>query len=68
MALLPQSEVIEKALRAKRTVYPEIALREIVANALIHQDFPSLERVRWSKSSMTGSRFRIRAGSCRPSA
>ena len=39
MALLPQSEIIEKALRAKLTVYPEIALREIVANALIHQDF-----------------------------
>jgi predicted HTH transcriptional regulator len=39
MTLLPQSEVIEKALRTKRTVYPEIALREIVANALIHQDF-----------------------------
>lgn len=38
-ALLPQSEVIEKALRVRRTVYPEIALREIVANALIHQDF-----------------------------
>lgn len=39
MALLPQSEVIELALRKKRTVYPEIALREIIANALIHQDF-----------------------------
>ncbi len=39
MALLPQSEVIEQALRRKQTVYPEIALREIVANALIHQDF-----------------------------
>ncbi len=39
MSLLPQSEVIQQALRAKRTVYPEIALREIVANALIHQDF-----------------------------
>lgn len=38
-SLLPQSEVIEQALRRKRTVYPEIALREIVANALIHQDF-----------------------------
>jgi predicted HTH transcriptional regulator len=37
--LLPQSEVIEQALREKRTVYPEIALREIIANALIHQDF-----------------------------
>ena len=39
MSLLPQSEVIEKALRRKLTVYPEIALREIIANALIHQDF-----------------------------
>lgn len=39
MAQLPQSEIIEKALRAVRTVYPEIALREIIANALIHQDF-----------------------------
>jgi ATP-dependent DNA helicase RecG len=39
MALLPQSEIIEKALRVRRTVYPEIALREIIANALIHQDF-----------------------------
>ena len=39
MALLPQSEVIEQALRKKQTVYPEIALREIIANALIHQDF-----------------------------
>lgn len=38
-SLLPQSEIIEKALRTKRTVYPEIALREIIANALIHQDF-----------------------------
>ncbi len=37
--LLPQSEVIEKALRVKRTMYPEIALRELIANALIHQDF-----------------------------
>jgi len=39
MSLLPQSEVIEQALRRKRTVYPEVALREIIANALIHQDF-----------------------------
>ncbi len=38
-SLLPQSEVIQEALRVKRTVYPEIALREIIANSLIHQDF-----------------------------
>jgi ATP-dependent DNA helicase RecG len=36
---LPQVEVIENALRSKRTTYPEIALREIIANSLIHQDF-----------------------------
>lgn len=39
MSLLPQSEVIQQALREKKTMYPEIALREIIANALIHQDF-----------------------------
>ncbi|HVZ84189.1 MAG TPA: ATP-binding protein [Terracidiphilus sp.] len=38
-ALLPTSEVIEQALRQKRTMYPELALREIIANAIIHQDF-----------------------------
>ena len=38
-ALLPTSEVIEQALRQRTTVYPELALREIIANALIHQDF-----------------------------
>jgi len=37
--VLPRSEVIREALRAEVTVYPEIALRELIANALIHQDF-----------------------------
>ena len=36
---LPQSEIIEKALRVKKSVYPSITLRELIANALIHQDF-----------------------------
>jgi ATP-dependent DNA helicase RecG len=36
---LPTSEVIEQALRKKVTLYPTLALREIIANALIHQDF-----------------------------
>jgi ATP-dependent DNA helicase RecG len=39
MGLLPRSEVIEAALRTSKPIYPEIALREIIANALIHQDF-----------------------------
>ena len=38
-ALLPGSEIIKSALRKETTVYPAIALRELIANALIHQDF-----------------------------
>jgi len=38
-ALLPGSEIIKNALRKETTIYPEIALRELIANALIHQDF-----------------------------
>lgn len=37
--LLPHSEVIQQSLRQEVSVYPEIALRELIANALIHQDF-----------------------------
>jgi ATP-dependent DNA helicase RecG len=37
--VLPHSEVIKQSLRTEVTVYPEIALRELIANALIHQDF-----------------------------
>lgn len=39
MAQLPQNEVIEDALRKEVKLIPEEAVREIVANALIHQDF-----------------------------
>jgi ATP-dependent DNA helicase RecG len=38
-AQLPESELIGQALRTKVPVYPEVAVRELVANALIHQDF-----------------------------
>lgn len=38
-SLLPGSEIIKHALREETTVYPDIAIREIIANALIHQDF-----------------------------
>ena len=37
--ILPRSEVIEAAFRKEVTLYPEIALRELIANMLIHQDF-----------------------------
>lgn len=39
MAQLPQNEVIEDALRREVKLVPEVAIRELVANALIHQDF-----------------------------
>lgn len=38
-SILPGSEVIKNALRTETSIYPEIALRELIANALIHQDF-----------------------------
>lgn len=37
-SLLPRNEEIGKALRQERPLYPPIAIRELVANALIHQD------------------------------
>ena len=45
---LPANEEIGKVLRKESRIYPEIAIRELVANALIHQDlsvkgFPMIE-------------------------
>ena len=37
--LVPSNEVIEQAIREEVKMFPEIAIRELVANALIHQDF-----------------------------
>ncbi len=37
--LLPSNEVIEQALRKEVPMFPELAIRELVANAIIHQDF-----------------------------
>jgi ATP-dependent DNA helicase RecG len=36
---LPQSEELRRSLRIPAPMYPEVALRELIANALIHQDF-----------------------------
>jgi len=36
--LLPRNEYIGKAFREDRPLYPSIAIRELIANALIHQD------------------------------
>ena len=37
--LAPSNEIIERSLRREVKMFPEIAVRELVANALIHQDF-----------------------------
>lgn len=36
---IPSNEIIENALRTEVKMFPEVAIRELVANALIHQDF-----------------------------
>ncbi|MBI5424363.1 MAG: putative DNA binding domain-containing protein [Opitutae bacterium] len=36
---LPENEIIGEALRQSVKLYPELAIRELAANALIHQDF-----------------------------
>ena len=37
--LLPSNEFIGQALRKEVPMFPELAIRELVANAIIHQDF-----------------------------
>ncbi len=39
IAQTPTNEVIERALRQQTKMFPDIAIRELVANALVHQDF-----------------------------
>ncbi len=39
IAVLPTNEVIERALRKTVPMFPPLVVREVVANALIHQDF-----------------------------
>ncbi len=36
---LPTNETITKIFREESKIYPEVAIRELVANAIIHQDF-----------------------------
>ncbi len=38
-ALLPRSEVVDQGIRREVPLYPEPAIRELIPNALIHQDF-----------------------------
>lgn len=36
--LIPKNEVIEQALRRDNPMFPQLAIRELIANTLIHQD------------------------------
>lgn len=38
-ALLPRTEVVDQGIRREVPLYPEPAIRELIPNALIHQDF-----------------------------
>lgn len=38
---VPKNEEIKKSLRKEVSMYPTLAIRELIANALIHQDFDS---------------------------
>ena len=38
-ALLPRNEVVDRGIRREVPLYPEPAIRELIPNALIHQDF-----------------------------
>ena len=38
-ALLPSNEIVGRAIRKDVPMFPPLAIREILANALIHQDF-----------------------------
>ena len=39
MSKLPQNEIIEDAIRKETKLLPTVIIRELLANALIHQDF-----------------------------
>jgi len=39
MTLIPAEESLTSPIRKEKTMFPELAVRELVANSLIHQDF-----------------------------
>lgn len=39
IGLIPQTEIINAGIRQNVPIYPAVAIREFVANALVHQDF-----------------------------
>lgn len=55
-AKLPSNEVIGAAFRNTVKMYPEIALRELIVNAMIHQDF---EQAGWTMIDLHPDRVEI---------
>lgn len=45
MTIIPQKEIIEGAIRKVKFDYPEIAIREIVSNIIVHQAIEKREQV-----------------------
>lgn len=39
LSLIPRQEIIKKATRIDQPLVPEIAIRELIANAIIHRDY-----------------------------
>lgn len=39
VGLLPHSEVVERATRKTVPIYPEVALRELIVNSVVHRDY-----------------------------
>lgn len=37
MAIIPHEEIMEDGIRKKKSAFPEIAVRELMANAMVHQ-------------------------------
>jgi predicted HTH transcriptional regulator len=59
--LVPRSEVIGRDVRHDVPMYPEVAIRELIANALIHQDLSITGQDRSLSYTTTESRSRTQA-------
>ncbi|MBB3261601.1 putative HTH transcriptional regulator [Paraburkholderia bannensis] len=59
--LAPKNHIVEQALREEVRMFPKQALRELIANALVHQDYSLTGMSVMIEMLATVSRSRIRA-------
>ncbi|MFR1309696.1 MAG: hypothetical protein ACLSCO_13010 [Gallintestinimicrobium sp.] len=59
MTIIPQEEVIVEATRKSVVSFPEIAIRELLANAMIHQDLQQRVRIQWWRCLKIESNFQM---------